>query len=134
MPPFSFAAEKEALLLKNFSNIKLVTPAFEIQLDGFKTFQHIKNPVIYICPEESNALVQLYNELRIFYDINLYKSFRPHITVAYRDLNIDNYEKAWSEYQQKPFRAAFCVSKVNFYKRLPTTWEKVSEILLNKQA
>lgn len=130
IPVFKLPEEKEELLLNNFSSIKLETPAFELQLNGFQAFQNKKNPVIYIHPENKEQLKQLFNELSVFFNASSGKSFHPHVTVAYRDLTLQNFELAWSEYEHKPFRESFTVHKTGLYKYINNRWVLQREINL----
>ena len=130
IPPFKFPEEKEDLLLNNFSYIKLDESAFELELNSFQTFANRRNPVIYIHPEYSEPLKRLYNELNEFFYFTPYKNFHPHITVAYRDLTPENFEKAWEEYQHKPFNEKFVVNTVGIYKFTNNKWKLMREISL----
>ena len=130
IPPFKFPKDKEDLLVKNFSGIKLDTKVFEQKLNGYSSFPNRRNPVIFIEPDNREELQRLYNELSIFFSYTNAKGFSPHITVAYRDLTYDNYEKAWKEYEHKPFNETFTVEKVGLYKHENEKWNLVETISL----
>lgn len=132
IPPFKFPEEKEELLLNNFAHIKLDEAAFELALNSFQAFPNKKNPVIYIRPENTEPLKRLYDELNEFFYFTPYKSFHPHVTVAYKDLTYENFEKAWSEYQDKPFHENFIVNTVGIYKHTNNAWKLMRSISLRE--
>jgi 2'-5' RNA ligase len=100
-----------------FNDIPVTIPPFEQKLTNFNCFDNKRNPVVFIEPELSEALEQLQETVvqdfrQSFPSIPILQnelSFHPHITVGYRDLGFENFQLAWSEYQNKSFEASFLV-------------------------
>ena len=63
---------------------------------------------------------------------NYVRNFNPHLTVAYRDLTSENFEKAWEEYEDKDFKERFDVQKVGLYKHFNQRWNLISTKELKK--
>lgn len=126
--PFTIQAEDEDLYISLFKTINPVEK-FSVSLNGYGAFPHLRNPVIFIQPEENAALAELYHNTRKKM-IWQRKAFLPHITVAYRDLSFENFERAWEEYQHKEFKASFEVAELQFLKHDGKQWKKISGVQL----
>lgn len=76
---------------------------------------------------------QLYGEVNSSMEcFNYVRNFNPHLTVAYRDLTHENFEKAWKEYENKIFEERFEVEKVGLYKHFDQKWNLISTKELKK--
>ena len=85
---------------------------------------------MYLNPIMNTALYSLQKEVirsfRIAYpalkipDIEL--RFKPHITIAYRDLLPDKFPEAWNVYKAKEFRAVFDVSSFHLLQHDGKMW------------
>ena len=116
--PFKLLAAKHAELLHWFSSLYVNIGAFQIELRNFGAFHNKYSPVIYVHPIMNLPLYTLQKELirsfKIKYpeigvlDIEL--KFKPHITVAYRDLSPEKFKEAWAVYQAKKYEAVFDVN------------------------
>lgn len=95
--PFHFDENQEELLLEKFSGMNLKSNSFEVFLKGFGCFANSKNPVIFINPENTAELQQLYDEVQSNFEFHPYAKFHPHLTVAFKDLSPENFQKAWRE-------------------------------------
>ena len=127
-PPFSLHDEEETALISKFKDISLTTKPFTVHLNGFGSFSNSKNPAIFIKPENESGLTTLFNEINSAMKSFDYKvsKFRPHLTVAYRDLSPENYQKSWQEYQSKTFRDRFEVNVVKLYKHDRKKWNEIA--------
>ncbi|MFZ4931926.1 2'-5' RNA ligase family protein [Chryseobacterium sp. Mn2064] len=110
-PTFSREHDLQSDIFKAFYDIDTDLPPFEIELNGFGSFPNPKNPVIYVQPENNMELTELCNRVKQKFNFISY-SFHPHITVGYRDLTFENYEKAWEKYQTKRYKTKFIVDKI----------------------
>lgn len=110
-PPFDREAELEDDIQVAFQKINTDLPPFEITLNGFGSFPNPKNPVLFVQPEESENLKQLYYKVKERFSFKNY-SFNPHVTVGYRDLTYENFLKAWMNYKEKPYKTKFLVDKI----------------------
>lgn len=121
IPPFHWNESKENSIVEKFQNQSIETKKFTLIFDGFGSFPKDTNPVIFIQPQPSESLQNLFSEVQ-----KKRKSFHPHLTVAYRDLSFENYQKAWSEYENKPFSEQFEISEIGLYKHFNGKWNLLS--------
>ncbi len=126
IPPFHRAVGSEPELIKKFMMTELPAGHFRISLNGFGSFSNRKNPVIYIKPEYSENLVQLQRALAAAFG-NIQQPFHPHVTVAYKDLNANNFESAWKEYGQMSFNSSFSAEAVGLYKHFDRKWNLIAK-------
>ncbi|XFA74082.1 2'-5' RNA ligase family protein [Thermosynechococcaceae cyanobacterium Okahandja] len=119
-PPFPWPREaiaevKTVLQTLTQSRSRRISTAdlmFPIQLQGYGAFPP---RVIYIHVQPNPALNQLQQDLVTALDSTLnlrdpkasQRPYRPHLTVAFRDLRRSHFHQAWSEYRDRPFQAEF---------------------------
>ncbi|UFK98909.1 2'-5' RNA ligase family protein [Kaistella faecalis] len=120
--PFSFEESKEDVLVGNFSEMNLKTTPFNVNLKDFGCFPNKNNPVIFIKPENKEELQKLFDEIQPKMNFHSYAKLNPHLTVAYRDLTFENFQKAWEEYQSKTFEDSFLVDKICLFKHYNGKW------------
>ena len=133
IPPFSHDEKNESEVVGHFQKTHLETSPFLLKLKGFGSFPNKKNPVIYIEPEISQPLKSLYQSMDESMDSFSYvKNFNPHLTIAYRDLTSENFEKAWKEYSSRTFEEDFVVDRVSLYKHYDRKWNLISSKELRK--
>lgn len=133
--PFTITAHRDAEVLGWFENIKANVNSFEIMLNGFGAFDNPKNPVIFVKPEDSVTLCVLQKDIlnsfrQQFPEIPVHfheESFHPHMTIAYRDLEYVEFEKAWKIYREKNFTARFNANSFYLLKHNKVQW-KIAEI------
>ncbi len=130
--PFKIFEGKRSGLLQWFSKLKIDRPPFELSLNGFGAFNK-HSPVIFIRPVQSENLTALQSRLieklsnRLPKDIqSTDKDFHPHMTIAYRDLTRENFDKAWSEYEHLDFSASFAVDAFHLLEHDGTKWNIVA--------
>ena len=129
--PFNFDENKEELLTEKFSGMNLKFNSFEVFLNGFGCFANSKNPVIFINPENTVELQQLYDEVQSNFEFHPYGKFHPHLTVAFKDLSPENFKKSWQEYQNKTFEDSFLVDKICLFKHENKKWNLLKIKFLN---
>lgn len=127
--PFKVFENDIDSLLKWFGNLEMDAASFEITLDGFGAFDNNENPVIFVKPVISNELNGMQSELTEKLSADFPKAiashdrhFHPHMTVAYRDLKREEFEKAWPEYETKPFYATFMADGFHLLRHDGTKW------------
>ena len=128
VPPFWEALANENALIKKFQSIEIRSNPFALQLENFGSFDNSQNPVIFIQPKENLNFLETAAKVRENFGTK--SKFHPHLTVAYRDLNRENYEKAWKEYSEKKFYAEFLVDKIGLYKHYNYKWNLLAELKL----
>jgi 2'-5' RNA ligase len=138
--PFKLPANKHEQLLTWFNDLHIEQKKFSIELKDFGAFHNKNNPVIFIKPELSNNLEMLQEKITEGYISNISEEvnqvdivFKPHITVAYRDLTPAMFTKAWSEYQHKTFDAFFDVDVVYLLQHDSKKWNIIATHNLNKE-
>lgn len=134
--PFKCSEGAKEKVLSWFSEMRLQQKPFHVYLNGFGAFHNKHNPVVYINPVPNKELVKMQRELMIAFDNvlpnkihSLDKSFKPHMTVAYRDLTPENFSRAWQEYNDKPFYDVFDVHSIYL---LEHDWKKWNVIATHK--
>jgi 2'-5' RNA ligase len=117
--PFKLTADAHNDLLKWFANLHFTGKAFNIELRDFGSFKNGYHPVVFINPvmNAELALMQkaIITSFKEYYPAQAHPTdlrFNPHITIAYRDLTLENFREAWKEYKTKSFNALFEVNGV----------------------
>lgn len=116
--PFKLYASAHTQLLNWFGEIPASIDPFMIELKNFGAFANKDKPVIFINPIVNDYLIQLQSTIIRDFEKHypqipvsfLEHHFKPHMTIAYRDLEPDAYERAWEIYKGKEYKAAFEVS------------------------
>jgi 2'-5' RNA ligase len=124
-PPFSREVTLENDILEAFQKINTTVSPFEIELNGFGSFAHPKNPVVFVRPENNEQLNELYLRVKEIFNFMNY-SFHPHVTVGFRNLTWENYLKAWEKYQDKEYKTKFLVDKITLL-RHDENWIPIAE-------
>jgi 2'-5' RNA ligase len=130
--PFQWKEAKEDKLISALKTFTAASHDVEIQLSAFACFAP---RVIYINVLESESLRDLQSTLHRFCkrELNLFhaqyrdKPFHPHITLAFRDLKKDKFEKAWIEFQEKKFAGDFVVDKMTLLKHDGKVWNPYAD-------
>jgi len=130
-PPFERELTTENDIHVAFHKIDTNISPFEITLNGFGSFPHPKNPVLFIEPEENQSLKELHLRVKEIFNFKNY-SFHPHVTVGFRDLTWENYLKAWEVYSEKEFKTKFTVDKITLL-RHDGKWMPIAEKKLSQQ-
>lgn len=128
--PFRLPPFRQSDLLAWFSDIVIDSPSFQVEIDDFDAFENSGHPVVFIKPTPNDILSNLQSVLihqfyRAFDDVapNMTDSvFKPHITVAYRDLQPEMFEKAWLEFRDREFTGTFVVSSFQLLKHNGKSW------------
>ena len=136
--PFRLLESLRPGLLEWFRELQITIEPFQQELKDFGCFASNRSPVIYINPVANNALLQLHTEVMQqfrktftqFEPVKAENNYKPHMTVAYRDLSFDEFKKAWSEYENKSFSSIFEVNSFWLLQHVQKKWEPVAQYLL----
>ena len=117
--PFKMPTTYHHNLLDWFRSLYITVSSFQIELKNFEAFHNKHSPVIYVKPVINTPLIVLQNEIiRSFGTTypksgvnNIEKNFKPHITIAYRDLKPEKFPEAWKAYRTRIYEAYFEVKK-----------------------
>ncbi|HYJ65079.1 MAG TPA: 2'-5' RNA ligase family protein [Parafilimonas sp.] len=131
--PFRLPANAHEELLRWFADLHVLQNEFTIQLKNFGAFEKNRNPVIYINVIESKNIFNLQQQLMASFSSffpncvhPLDIKFKPHSTVAYKDLTREMFSKAWSEYQHKQFDASFEVDAIYLLQHDSKKWNIIA--------
>lgn len=133
--PFITDALYHESILNWFRILPLDFKPFTIKLLNFGAFNHPKNPVIFVQPLLNNALHNLQKAVinsfqTSFPQIALHfyeQQFKPHITIAYRDLNYTEFERAWNDYNTKKYNAHFIADSVYLLQHNGNEWRVLAK-------
>ena len=125
--PFQWQEEKEELLITSLDKLATNQLPFSLELANFGAFPP---RVIYIHVIENELLSDLQNAVQKNARSNWHiypkpdsRPFKPHITVAFRDLKKPLFFDAWKEFEQRNYTARFEVNNVCLLKHSGKTWD-----------
>ena len=132
--PFKLPAAELSKLEHWFQQLYINLETFEIELKDFGAFHNKNNPVVFVQPIMNIHLYSLQQEIirsfRLFYpqvpvqDLEI--KYKPHITVAYRDLEPEKFRQAWKEYQLKKYTATFRVNDFHLLQHNGKEWKIIN--------
>lgn len=133
--PFEWKAEKEKLLIEKLDGYLKNIQKPVVAIHGFDCF---KPGVIFLKIEKTDELTLFQKDLerfcrRTFQLFNAqYRNlpFRPHLTLAFRDLKKSVFEKAWGEFSEKEFSKEFLADRIALLKHNGKIWEVFKEFSL----
>jgi 2'-5' RNA ligase len=132
--PFKSGSDKTKELLQWFERMDTGVKPFTIELKDFGAFDNRRNPVVFINPVLSAELRQLQKSViqhftTAYPGIELISNeldYKPHITIAYRDLDTRNFQKAWTEYKMKEYRSSFIADSFHLLEHDKRKWNIIS--------
>lgn len=138
-PPFAWQPEQEAALEAVLAAFAQAHPPLSMQLNGFGAFVP---RVIYVHVVNSPELNQLQQALMVHLEQKLgivdlkakHRPFKPHLTIAFRDLTKQNFRAGWEEYQHKSFNHVFMASGLTLLLHNGRFWEAKSEFAFAEPA
>ena len=125
LPPTSGNDNWEKNTIEVLQHFAMNNTSFPLVLNGFASFpnRRRKNPVIYVHNEEEPLLEALFKRLieelieQKVITANQYpQRFTPHMTIGYRDLTLEEYDKAWEEFSKRQYKTMFIVNAISFLK------------------
>jgi 2'-5' RNA ligase len=131
--PFTWKEEKEDRLIGGLNSFSY-KKHFTIYLDGFSKFEQ---RVIYIHVAQNEHLDLLHAQLvshckknlLLFNEADDLRAFKPHVTIASRDLKKNKFDVVWQLFNERPFRAEFVCGQIHLLK-LSAKWEVIHTIKL----
>ena len=116
-PPFKWNLADLPILQQHLQEFAQSKAPIPLSLDGFGSF---RQRVIYINVIKTPELIAIQRQfwkylessLGIIDEMAKKRPFSPHLTVAYRDLTRDNFQKAWSEFTDKEFLFEFIIPQL----------------------
>ena len=135
--PFKMKEKKRDALISGINQLTGKLTPLRVELDGFDSFPP---KVIYIKVEASQELIKVQQAIASFMAKKMsilnasYKKqpFKPHLTIAFRDLKKAEYHKAWDYYRERPFKTACLVDHIALLKHDGKRWEEDVKFRLGK--
>lgn len=125
--PFKWKAVKEKILYNTLASIAEGFIPFDLTLNNFGAFEP---RVIYVHVEDSEQLISLQQEVIKqaasqwhIYQMSGSRPFRPHMTIAFRDLKKPKFYEAWQEFESRQYQAKMSVSQLTLLKHNGRTWD-----------
>ncbi|ACU58646.1 Phosphoesterase HXTX [Chitinophaga pinensis DSM 2588] len=135
--PFTADPALEKAFCDELAEFAKTQAPFEVSLDGYGTFPNKQNRVLFINVEKSETMGALHRQLINFlrkefgFSTMLARTgFTPHVTVAFKDLEDAQFEKAWPEYENKEYKATFKVNNLYFLRHNGKSWEVLQKCKL----
>lgn len=132
IPPFRATEEEITEMKTNITRFSRLRNPFSIELDGFGTFE---DRVFYIDVILNDHLNDLFKDLHQFLLeesgwVSGYKrtQFKPHVTLANRDLSPENCQKARVYFKDRSFGEQFDCHSIILFKHVNGVWEIESEL------
>ena len=135
-PPFhaeeSFESQLAELLRQGTDEI----PSFTLQLENFGSFDR---KVVYINAIKSPELVSLQravvsvianNQIDRQLESRKDQPFKPHITIAYRDIPRDTFPLIWKEYKDRQLKVSFKAEYFSLLTHKKSGWMSVEDFKL----
>ena len=132
--PFRLPGADHEQTLRWFDNMQIAVPSFKQELRYFGAFDNRRSAVVFVKPVMNVFLDRLQKEVvRNFGDAysleNILKQeleFKPHMTIAYRDLKPNVFREAWKEYEMKKYVAEFDVESFCLLRHDGRGWNVIS--------
>lgn len=132
--PFKLPASQHSKLENWFQELFISPGPFEIELKDFGAFHNKYSPVVFVQPIMNIHLYSLQKEIIKNFRLlcpqepimDLEIKYRPHMTVAYRDLDPEKFRQAWKEYQAKEYAATFTVNDFHLLQHNGKEWKIIS--------
>ena len=128
--PFTADPLLEKTITAELTEFAATLSPFEVSLNGFGSYPHKEQKVLYINVEKGPAIMETHQRLMSFLrkefgfsNMLARNNFNPHITVAFRDLTAEQFQAAWPEYEHRNFRLSFKVNNLYFLRHNGISWE-----------
>ncbi len=130
--PFQQLPFREEIMIEKLRRFAHLQHPMMVKLDGYSAFpEH----TIFINAKLSNSLKMLHHQLGKFLKMELnfsddmigHNIFKPHITVATKDIK-SKFRKIFNTYKPRKFEAGFMASSMYLMKHNYTHWEVLEEL------
>ncbi|WP_423148217.1 2'-5' RNA ligase family protein [Rubrolithibacter danxiaensis] len=137
--PLHIDSSKEELLIKILRQTASNHEPFNINLENFDSFD-IKT--LFIRVEKNTHLSALQKEITYIYsknkmeeeEIKSKNTFKPHVTIAYRDIPPHVFPLIWEDFKNRKFKRSFTVTHFSLLKHNGKKWDSFKEFPLCKPA
>ena len=137
--PFKLEANGHYGLMKWFANLRPEVQSFNVTLEDIGSFDNKNNPVIYVKPLMTPQLEALQKRIIESFEktwphigiMQTERKFSPHMTIAYRDLTPEQYERAMDVYRHKKYSASFRADRFCLLMHDGIRWNVIAEKVLS---
>lgn len=125
IPPFSWPVQQAEEIKNIFLQYLVQTPTLDINIQGFDTFG---DKVFYakpICPKEIFDLQKdIFQHFQPYLSEKLQNQFhfRPHITIANRDINSNDLPQIITDFHLKNFYRQTIISEITMFRHDGSKW------------
>ncbi|MEM9673845.1 MAG: 2'-5' RNA ligase family protein [Bacteroidota bacterium] len=135
--PFKLKTKREVELVEKLQDFSRIFSPFVVELESFGAFPPRVIFVDVIKSAELENLQQTINrqmkeEFQIFNANYQDRPFRPHLTLAFRDLKKAQFCEAWAEFQHKEVRYTWEASHFSLLKHDGRRWQTWQDISLGE--
>ncbi|MBK8506519.1 MAG: 2'-5' RNA ligase family protein [Saprospiraceae bacterium] len=136
IPPFYWSDDRYEQIKLDLAHWASQKVPFEIQLFNFS---HFEPKVLYVDVLPNPTLVGLQGDLQEYFkdkwdiDVHRNKVFHPHMTIAFKDLKIDQFYNAWQYLMKEDFSATFLVDKISVLQYSNQKWEIRQELPMDQK-
>lgn len=130
-PPFQWEVNRQNILGEALGVFLKGKAHFETKLSGFGAFSP---RVIFINVENTRPMEALHSSLRDYCHQELgidnqgKTSFRPHLTIAFRDLTKPQFRLAWEEFENRDLQYQFKAVGLSLLKHNGKSWDVLQEL------
>lgn len=131
VPPFKMEGRLEETLQENLRYFCHAIPSFGISLENFGAFpprviyiRVLKNLVLESVKISLEDYLGRQNQFPVRPDT---RPFKPHITLANRDLKQSDFTEAWEWFKAKSYRESFTAGSISMLKHNGRFWETAFE-------
>jgi 2'-5' RNA ligase len=125
IPPFWLNPDRLNALSSTLKEFSKELRAFTIHFNGFGVF---KPKAIYIRNDYNQELMELQTDIAQegknlgFWSIEE-GPFHPHMTIAFKDLTKNDFERAWNAFKERKYEADFTVSSLYLLRHSEKHWD-----------
>ncbi|MEQ8238675.1 MAG: 2'-5' RNA ligase family protein [Cyclobacteriaceae bacterium] len=127
MMPFEFKDAKKPALIGLLGQFADLQKSFVVSQKGFGCFEP-RVIFVNVSPDEPLLTMQkrlglALKELRVFEKNYKNQAYRPHMTIAFRDLRKPQFYEAWDTFKERVFEESWEARAVYLLKRNDKIWE-----------
>jgi 2'-5' RNA ligase len=134
--PFRLSEVREGALEASVEAFLQGRKTFPVSLSGFGSFRGRGGATLFIQADGGTRLDELHEGLQRRVDQVILppetasRPFRPHVTLANRDLDREVFSRAWPEYQDRDFTATFEADVVCLLRHDGKSWQQLKRYVL----
>jgi 2'-5' RNA ligase len=127
--PFKMVDAREQELIPVLKNFSEGFEPFQIEISGFGRFDKRAVLVDVQTKEPVKSLFEHLQQVVLPFVSSKDRQceIHPHLTVATRDLNRDNFVKVWQDLKEREYAASFEASGLHLLKHYGKTWDTLAE-------